>query len=261
MRWACMHAVDDYEYDTEEDVAMTKVLRDVKYVVEKEISDTDARMSWDEYSDPIPEILLALRLLKRGNVRAHVAFQVYKMGEGTYLSKISDPSPAYEPSAYEWYIGEPYHLTKPERGSFCTLFWRLKNRARPQLNAPISQFTKAFETDTRENIVVRMWNAFEMLAFDTLSLTEEAQRLGARGKVVGFGIAKILGNLDERNGIMENVQKFFRLRCARGIAHGVNGHVDFSDENTRQLIIISEHYLRSSIRKLLEGVDKMQWDT
>jgi hypothetical protein len=102
-------------------------------------------------------------------------------------------------------------------------------------------------------MVVKMWNAFEMLVFDVYSLTNEASRLaGGREEVVGYGIVEILGDRSKTKEIMENVKEFYDCRCGRGVAHGVDGRVDFSNRNTHDLIIKAEDYLRNSINKLID---------
>lgn len=116
------------------------------------------------------------------------------------------------------------------------------------LSFPLDQFTKAFEENYPEDIIVDFMTAFESLVFHRVKETTKPY-----GRVIGIAIGMLLGkNEKERTEIEKNLEAAYEMRNAV-----VHGHLrkklrKYDDEHGTQLLFKVENYLRCSLRRFLE---------
>ena len=116
----------------------------VKYVIEKKRVGT---VDWDENSTFVRNIVLALRLLKPGDVYVPCSFLTYEYG---FLVSCPTPQP---PISLRW-----YYLDKKDVKSLKMLWNKLQNTKsdNPHLEFTLGQFMKAFEEKDPEDRIVEL---------------------------------------------------------------------------------------------------------
>jgi hypothetical protein len=223
-----------------EDTLMTALL-DVEYVIEKKMATVRKFGQWHEGSSYVRDIILALRIFKEGDVNTPTAFLLESTGKSYVVSNTS-PLPRF--------FENPYFLKQKEINKFVELWKRLQSveKEKPHLKFPLTQFTKAFEENFPEDVMVDFTTAFESLVFYGV---KEPPR--PYGKATGIAIGMLLGkNLKERTEIEKNLKKAYEVRNAV-----VHGHLrkrlhKYDYERGTQLILKVEDYLRRSLRTFLE---------
>jgi hypothetical protein len=203
-------------------------LFDTKYVIE---NGTTSRNVWEHVEDTI----LALRLLKSGDVKFSTAF--WKKGEETAIGHISGVSHRTN-----------YFLKKEETEKLKTLWQKVQELStKPYLDYPIRNFMSAYDRTAFEDKIVDCVVALESLVF-----YQENETIKSAGKVIGIAIGSMLGmNQEERNMIKKTLTEAYGMRNAR-----VHGNVEkLAKLNVKDMERIyngTEDCLRRALRKLIE---------
>lgn len=217
-------------------------LLDVEYVIEKKLTIERHELSmrdWSEESRHVQDIVLALRLLGAGDVEALTAFKL-DAGGSYAISKIS-------PTVQE---GPSYFLKRKETDVFVKLWKKLQSvdEEKPYLRFPLDQFSRAFEENFSEAMIIDFMTAFELLVFYGV---EKPPR--PYGEAIGIAIGMLLGkNQKERIEIEKNLKKAYEMR--NSIVHG---HLrkrlqKYDDKRGTQLLFKMEDYLRRALKRFLE---------
>lgn len=223
------------------EVTLKTALLDVEYVIEKKMATVRKFGRWHEGSSYVRDIILVLRIVKKGDVDTPTAFLLQSTGR---FYALSEPSPS--PRLFE----NPYFLNHKESDKFVELWKRHQSvkKEKPHLKFPLSQFNKALEEEFLEDAMVDFTTAFESLAFYGV---EKPPR--PYGKAIGIAIGMLLGkNQKERTEIEKNLEKAYEMR--NSIVHG---HLrkrlqKYDDKRGTQLLFKVEDYLRRTLRKFLE---------
>jgi len=221
------------------DYRLQTVLSETWFVIEKRWQ-PDEFLSWDECSPYANDVVLALKLLKSGGVNAPTAFLLDSTNKSF---GVSNPAPRID-------LGESYFLEEQEVSTFVELWKKLRSvkKEKPHLEFPLDQFTKAFEEEHTEYIIVDFMTAFESLVFYGRDKTPRPI-----GRAIGIEMGKLLGkNKEGRSEIEQDLETAYQLRNAV-----VHGHLrkrlqKYDAEQGTELIFKVEDYLRFALRKLLE---------
>ena len=218
---------------------LENALIDVKYVIEKKWQTGEFRL-WDESCPYASDIVLALKLLKAGDVNTPTAFLLDLLGKSY---SVSNTSPRVS-------LGNPYFLKQKEVSNFKRLWQNLQSveKEKPHLEFPLFQFIRAFEENSPENIITDFVTAFESLVFHRGEKTPKPY-----GRTIGIAIGMLLGrNEKERTEIEKELEDAYSMRNAI-----VHGHLrkklrKYDDRSGTQLLFKVEDYLRRSLRRFLE---------
>ncbi len=178
-------------------------LLDVEYVIEKRIPTEESEPSlrdWNEKSRHVQAIVLALRLLDVGDVSAPTAF---KVDSCSFAISETSPPPSFSSNSY--------FLTKAQIKDFKALWKKVQKvkQAKPYLDFPLIQFTKAYDEKSPEDAILDYMIAFESLVFHGERKTFEG------GKVIGISIGMLIGNNQkERTEIKKKLVRAYEVRNA-----------------------------------------------
>ena len=153
-------------------------------------------------------------------------------------------------SPSEAFFENPYFLKKEEIKSFSQLWNRLQkiNDEQPQLEFPLTQFTRAFEERASKEFSDAIVDY--MIALESLVFYEESRSVEPAGKVIGIAIGMLLGNnQDERTEIKETLIKAYEIRNAK--VHGNLEKLQKYGSNIEKLSIDVEDYLRRVLRRFV----------
>jgi hypothetical protein len=204
-------------------------LFDTKYVIENRT--ISARNLWAHVDD----MVLALRLLKTGDVKVSTAF--FAEGEETAIG--------HRPGLFH---RTSYFLKNEEEESLRTLWKNVQElHTKPYLDYPIRNFMNAYDEVPLEDKVVDLIIALESLVF-----YQEESTIQSAGKVIGIAIGIMLGrDQEERSAIKNALIHAYRIRNAR-----VHGNAEelkkWSKEEMERLSSEIEDYLRRALRKFVE---------
>jgi len=221
---------------------MRDALRSVNCVIE-------TRIMYDELSPDLTaewpylrDIVLALRLLKAGDVHVSCSFWLQE-------NKIIGVN---LPSSFDLLFSEnPYFLKKEETASFEGLWKKVQKSKenKPYFEFPLTQFTKAFEeraSGMSSDAIVDYIVAFESIVF-----YEEGRSIEPAGKVIGRAIGMLLGkNEKERKRIKKTLTEAYEIRNAK--VHGNLKKLKKYQKAVNEVSISVENNLRCALRKFLE---------
>lgn len=220
-------------------------LMDVEYVIEKKLDFVDSGTGsgfsfhlWKEDSPHMKNIVTALRLLIQGNVRTPTAFLL--SSKSFYVSNTTPVT---------MYFVEPYFLSKEQVDGFLRLWKKLENvkREKPNLQFPINRFSRSFEEEYTENIIVDLMTAFESIVF------RKGKAPRPYGRTIGIAIGMLIGESEkERTKIENDLKDAYDLR--NNIVHGhlrkqTDGSIHEIDEESIDTV---RDYLRIALKTLLE---------
>lgn len=186
----------------------------------------------------LDSVILAFRLLKTGDVKAPIAFQLKEKGEH-FLGR-----PPYAP-----YVSENiYSLKKEETANVMALWNKLQDlSSKPYLDFPINQFTDAYEKSKPIDKIVDYISAFDSLVFH-----KESRSYEPAGKIIGIAMGMLFGkNQKERMKIKDTIQRAYDLRSEK-----LHGNMEklkkYTEQNIEKLAFEVEDYLRCTLRKFVE---------
>ena len=184
----------------------------------------------------VDDVILALRLLKRDEVKVSTMF----MQNGLDIRTMFNPIGLAHRTRY--------FLKSEDIQSLKTLWNRMqKSSEKPHLDFPIRNFMSSYDKLSYVDKIVDF-----MIAFESLIFYEERQALEPAGKIMGIGIGFMLGkNQKERDRIKTALTEAYTVRSDR--VHGNEKQLRRLDRNhIEELAIEIEEYLRCTLRKLIE---------
>lgn len=190
------------------------------------------------FLDAVDRVLLAFRLVRIGDIKAPIAFQLSKTGMRFVGKELSSP----------YVLGRKYFLKKEEAAKVISLFGKLQDlSSKPHLDFAITQFMDAYEKRQPIDKIVDFVSAFDSLVF-----YREPRSYEPAGKIIGIATALLLGkNQKERIRIKDTIQRAYDLRSEK-----LHGNLEKLEKHGTQYIeklaIEVEHYLRCSLRKFVE---------
>jgi len=216
-------------------------LTGVNYVLE-----IDQRMQVDNGSvvafghnlSDVRSIILALRLLKPGEVGVSCAFALSK---NSSVFGLSGPS-------LLMHLTQPYFLSKGETARFVELWAKLQNvkSVKPHLDFPLKQFNRTFEEESVDDKIVGY-----MIALESLVFHREKKAIEPAGKVIGIATSMLIGkNQKERTEIKENLIKAYEVRNAK--VHGNLEKLQGYRQEIGEISTFTEDYVRHALRILVE---------
>ena len=256
-------------------------LKNVKYALVRMISssqvygpswqtygETIEHQMWDETSPIITfDILTALRLLKAGSVKTCTAFLI-DMTNG-FCHDVSNRGPTIRFSAYDLHFSN--YFLKDEQTIKLRQFFDFLNRIATKeykielfmhpetemshpLGFALRQFRKIYEDSEIENMAISIWNAFEDLSKNP-AFRWHGKFLpyrASKGETVSYAIANLLSiDKEDQNLMQGEIKKFYEtVRCAKGVAHGGYGSIDFRSPESINLLRECEEFLRLALQKL-----------
>jgi hypothetical protein len=219
-------------------------LFDIEFVVEKRSPKKVDYIKWTEKSQNVVNIILALRLLKPGEIFAPTVFFTNSKQRSSY---VTNPNPVANA------LPEPFFLKQREKDEFVELWKKLKQvkKKKPYLIFALKQFPEPFYT--LEDQLVNFIMAFESLVFGReKNIPKKYGRIRIpSGRTIGIAISMLLGKSEkERTEIERDLVEAYELR--NKIVHG---HLKMSknhEERMSELFDRVEDYLRRSLRKFVE---------
>lgn len=212
-------------------------LLDVEFVVEKRFAKEGDFIKWTEKSQNVLNIILALRLLKPGELFAPTAFFISSKQKSYGVTNTHPVANA---------LPKHFLLKKREVVEFVELWKKLKQleNEKPHLIFALKQLSEPFYIP--EEQLANYMMAFESLVFGR---SKEASR--PYGRTIGIAISMLLGKSEEERTEIENdLAEAYELR--NRIVHG---HLKMSKNNEkrmRKLFDRVKDYLRRSLRKFVE---------
>jgi len=219
------------------------VLSSINYVIEMSarvrIGDEEV-IIFDHGQPRMHDIILALRLLKSGDVIALCGFLLDQNREAYGLAGPSLPKISQN----------PYFLDQKEVETFKELWKKLRNvkESKPYLSFPLFSFNRTFEEKSPPDRIVDY-----MTVFESLVCYKEKRMFQPAGRVIGTVVGMLLGNNQtERAEIKEALINSYEVRSAK-----VHGNLERL-QKLQQKIAIDElsmcvaNYLRYFLRKFLE---------
>jgi len=221
-------------------------LQNVKYVLEWNalvwIDDKPA-IVFGHLSPEVTDTILALRLLKSGDVTVSCGFALDKNG----IYGLSGPS---LPPMLPIPSGNTYFLKEEEISSFIILWKKLQyvHYDKLHLKFPLEQFTRTFEGYFGEEKIVGYMTAFESLLFHKIKKPIPKPI----GKAMGIAVGMLLGNnQNERLKIRDTFETAYEIRNLT-----VHGEIEgLKKKYGKELLTIPmniEDYLRRVLRKFVE---------
>ena len=221
--------------------ALEVAFLNVNYVVETKIRLDETGEAWEKLPH-VDNILLALRLLKVGDVNISFAFLVDSK-DRIFGIKV--------PSISDIFFRNPYFLKKEEATSFVKLWKKLLKvkDEKPHLRFPLTQFNKAFEKRASGMDGDEIVDC--MVALESLVFYGENKSIEPAGKVMGVAIGMLLGNNEkERNKIKKTLTKAYEVRNAK--VHGNMDKLKKYQKDIGRLSVEVEDYLRLTLRRFVE---------
>ena len=229
----CLRRIEPHELEkTVEGVPLGEMIRHwlmsvVLYVLEVRMK------SIGSHAD---NIILTFRLLKSGDVKGPMAFQVKERGRRflatPYLANILSEN--------------TYSLSKNDAADFRELYRNVENVAsKPYLDFSLKTFMEAYDEKIPEDRIVNYMAALESMVF-----YGSDKAIEPAGAVMGMAVGMMLGrNQPERDEIRETLSQAYYVRNAR-----VHGNVKRLKklEKVKQISDRAEEYLRRTLRKFIE---------
>jgi len=218
------------------ETTLKAALLDLEFVVEKRFTKKVAFEKWMEKSRNVSNIILALRLLKPGELFAPTAFFIKTGKQKSSIVTNTRPLANALPELF---------LKRTEIADFVELWRKLKPvpEEKPYLIFALKQFSEIFYV--LDDQLVNYMMAFESLVF--------RREMVARphGKAIGISISMLIGKSEEeRIKIQNDIVEAYDLR--NKIVHG---HLEMSkthQKRVRNLFDRVEDYLRRSLRRFVE---------
>lgn len=248
----CIRQAEEGELDRLLEIAkdyrsmLEQELIDVKYFIEERFlpqpdGNRPSFWGWGEISPNVEDIVLALRLLKEGEIETLTAFLLDPNQESKTITTIAPIS--HLPS-------EPYFLKKEEVEDLIGLWRRLQDveSKKAQLSFPLKQFARAFEEAYAEDVIVDL-----MVAYESLVFRRGTESPRPYGRMIGIAIGMLIGRSEgERAEIEKDLKQAYEYRDKI-----VHGHLrkklhDYTIEVEKRIYTKPENYLRRSLRKLIE---------
>lgn len=211
-------------------------LRNVTYVLEVKL-EPDYSRHWDEKLFEVQSAVLALRLLKLGDVTVSCSFII----EGNIIYQCTLP-PAFEPR-----LVNLYSLKKEEVEELKVIWKKLQNiTSESYLHFPLEKFMDSYEEMKPEDKIVESVVAFESLVFHNVA------DIGRKGTPLAIAVSMLLGNEQkERDTIREKMREAYDVRNAR--VHGLRDKLESQrKQNMGELALKARDYLRRALRKFVE---------
>lgn len=184
-------------------------------------------------------MLLALRLLKAGDVRGPVAFQLKGDRERHLTSAPFDTNIL---------SNNTYCLNEEEIADFKAIWNKCRQSLASKFNLdyPISKFMEAYEKNKPDERILDCIIAFESLIFHNRD-----QAIEPSGEVIGIAIGMLLGNTQkERDEIKKKLMDAYKVRNAK--VHGNIKQLEKYRKGMDQLSVKVEEYLRCTLRRFVE---------
>jgi hypothetical protein len=218
-----------------------EVLKSANYLLEIKLED-EYSSTWTHGSSFVRDVVLALRLLKVGDVSVSCAFLMRAKDKALLsctMPSIRSPIPLRPVN--------PYVLEKKEVADFKMLWKRVQKIAwKPYLYLPLSKFMEAYEKDTPDEKILDYTIALESLVF-----YKEDKPIHYTGNVIGIAIGMLLGeNQNQRDQIKATLVEAYKVRNAK--VHGNMEKLRSLLKNIERLGLESEEYLRSALRRFIE---------
>lgn len=184
------------------------------------------------------EIILALRLLKAGDVHVLGTFHLRRMGVS--LGRYEELDRFFFPESI-------YGLKKAETSYFTQLWKKVQDAgSRTYLQYPLHKFMEAYDRLSFDDRIVEY-----MIAFESLVFYGRDRAIEPAGEVMGISIGMLVGNNQkERSRIKKTLVEAYKLRNAK--VHGNVKRLESWKRDMRQLSTEVEECLRRSLRKLVE---------
>lgn len=223
---------------------LTTALTDVNYVLVLEMKTLvpiEGEIAFRLDRQPgVHNTILALRLLKSGDVVTSCGFLLNRSWEVSALTGLSFPE--FSPN--------PYILEQKEARTFRRLWKTLQNvkEDKPHMDFPLFQFTRSFDKKNSEDKIVDYMTCFESLIF-----YNEPRTIEPAGKVIGIAIGMLLGtNQEARDKIKDTFINAYLVRNAK--VHGNIGNLKKlrESQDVSKLSTFVEDYLRRALRKFIE---------
>jgi len=231
----CLRRAEDEEIHN----LLNKITRDVTPYIHL----LEARFVLEDRIEPpsmkrMHDIILALRLLKAGDLLALATFQL--RGDYVSLGSWGDLNRMILP-------GNTYSLGKEETISFNELWKKIQEASsKSHLQFPLRKFMETYDRLDYADKIVEYMIAFESFVFHGRDKTIEPA-----GEVVGISIGMLVGNNQkERSRIKKTLVEAYKLRNAK--VHGNVKRLESWKRDMRQLSTEVEECLRRSLRKLVE---------
>jgi len=218
------------------ETTLKDALLDIEFVVEKRVAKRVDFIKWTEKSKNVVNIILALRLLKPGELFVPTVFFISKRKSCTVTNTV--------PVANA--LPEYFFLKQREIVEFVELWKKLKQleNEKPYLIFALKPLSEPFYIP--EEQLANYMMAFESLVFGRGKGTPRPY-----GRTIGIAISMLLGKSEEeRAKIEKDLVEAYELR--NRIVHG---HLKMSKNNEkrmRKLFDRVEDYLRRSLRKFVE---------
>jgi len=186
-------------------------------------------------------IVLALRLLKVGDLQALATFQlrgnrVLSLGIHGDLNRMILPF-------------NPYFLKKEETADLIELWKRIQVMTpKEHLKFPLRKFKEAYD---RSGLAYVDKIVDYMVALESLVFFDEKESIKPAGKVIGIAVGMLLGNNhNERAKIKKTLTRAYGVRNA--IVHGNLKKLEKYKQGIKKLSLDVEEYLRRVLRKFIE---------
>ena len=193
---------------------------------------------FDHTQPRVQNIILALRLLKPGDVTVSCGFLLDENREASGLAGPSFPIVSQN----------RYLLEQEDTDRLVELWKKLQTiqKDKPQLHFPLYQFNKAFEEKFGADKIVDY-----MVVLESIVFYKEKKSIEPAGKVIGIAIGMLLGNnQNERNKIKKTFEKAYEIRNAK--VHGNVEKLKKYQKDIERLSVQVEGYLRCALRRLVE---------